>query len=113
MKINKFIPIVATIFMMSTNVLAEGWCNLKSGFTVVTHGTKTNNVYILGEIEGRSGGLWITIADDNVGKNNISLALAAQMASKTLSIYLDSADDNCDTFPSWAPVGKIRHVRIL
>lgn len=57
MKINKFIPILVTICMMSTNALAEGWCNLKSGFTVVTHGTKANSVSIMGEFEGRSDSL--------------------------------------------------------
>lgn len=105
--------IIITTMFLSCNALAEGWCNFKPGFSVVTHGTKSNNVYILGELEGRTGAMWIMIADDTIGQNNISIALAAQMAGKTLSIYLDSADDNCDNFQSWAPLGKLRHVRIL
>ena len=41
------------------------------------------------------------------------MALGAKLAGKNVSIYVDSASYTCATFPSWAPVGEVRHVRVL
>ena len=112
MNINKSLIFISAL-LFSTITFAEGWCNLKQGFNVITHGTKTDNTYIIATIEGREDSMWIFMSDGNVGKNNVSLALAAQLAGKTLSIYLDAEGDTCSNFPSWAPVGRVRHVRLL
>jgi hypothetical protein len=39
------------------------------------------------------------------------LALAAKLAGKGLSVYLDSPSHTCASFPDWS--GGIRHMRIL
>jgi hypothetical protein len=30
-----------------------------------------------------------------------------------LSLYVDSASYSCASFPSWAPIAEIRHVRVM
>jgi hypothetical protein len=40
------------------------------------------------------------------------MALDAQLAGKDLEIYLDSNTWTCATFPSWAPMGAIRHFKM-
>ncbi len=92
--------------------LAE-WCSLNPGFEVVTHGTQTDSVFILGTFVGRNDGLWITISDGTTGKFNASLALAAELAGKSIAVYLDSSEYTCANFPSWAAYGGIRHIKIL
>jgi hypothetical protein len=64
-------------------------------------------------LPGASTTIWIAIADNTVGKSNVALILAAEMAGKGVSIYLDALSATCATYPSWAPIGGIRHVRIL
>lgn len=80
---------------------------------MVTHGTASDNVFLLAQFQGAPNALWIQIANSNVGKSNIAMALSAQMAGKNLSLYVDSPSYTCATFPSWAPVGAIRHIRII
>ncbi|MET1257528.1 hypothetical protein [Aliikangiella maris] len=112
--INRFfkIFIILSLFQFSTTAFAEGWCNYAvGGFEVITNGNKTDNVYLVGKFEGATVGKWVTIANSTAGKHNISLALAAQMAGKGLAIYIDSAEYNCDTYPSWSN-SPLRHVRI-
>lgn len=94
-------------------VHAEGWCDLMPGWTVVTHGTKADNVYILGQFQGASYGIWIQIASANVGKANVGLALGAQLAGRNISLFVDSPSYTCATFPSWANIGEVRHIRLL
>ena len=110
-----FYRLIAIIFALSFSSLtfAEGWCDLDSGWELVTNGTKADNVWILGKLKNQSNSIWIAISDGNIGKVNVSMALAAEMSGKNLSIYLDSATDTCQTFQSWAPMGKIRHIRII
>jgi hypothetical protein len=55
----------------------------------------------------------MTVANATIGKGNVALILAAQMAGKGVSVYLDSPSATCANFPSWAPVGSLRHIRIL
>ncbi|KGJ91760.1 hypothetical protein [Colwellia psychrerythraea] len=104
----------STIFalLISNSVYAEGWCEFDY-YTVVTHGTKTNNVHLNGKLKEQSNSTWIMISDGTTGNMNVSLALAAQMAGKKLSIYLDDAAHTCENFPSWAGVGKLRHLKVL
>lgn len=100
------------IVMFSNFVLAEGWCEFEY-YTVITHGTKSNQVFLNGKLKDQESGIWVLISDGEKGSASVSLALAAQMAGKELSIYLDDAADTCSNFPSWAPSGKVRHLRIL
>ena len=98
--------------LFSNTAFAEGWCNYSAGdFEVVTNGTKSDNVYLLGNFTGKTATKWVYIASTTAGKNNLSLALAAQMAGKGLSVYIDSAEYDCDSYPSWS-TSPIRHVKI-
>jgi len=105
--------IVLFIVLFSASSFAQGWCNYLPGeYEVVTHGTKSENVYLLGNFEGSTTSKWIYIATPTTGKTNVSLALAAQMAGKGLSVYIDSAAYTCDTYPSWS-TSPIRHLKII
>ena len=90
---------------------AEGWCTFESGYQVTTHGVKSNTTYIVGKFEGETRSHWIKISDGTIGEANISVALAAQLAGKKLSIYLDGADDQCDNIVAW--YNDMRHLRII
>jgi hypothetical protein len=94
-------------------VQAEGWCDLAPGWNVTTHGTKADNVFILGQLQGSSTSIWIHIASATVGKANVAVALGAQLAGRNISIYVDSPAYTCATFPSWAAIGEVRHIRVL
>jgi TusA-related sulfurtransferase len=54
----------------------------------------------------------MVIATPTVGKANVGLALTAQASGKSISIYLDSPTATCANFPSWAPAGSIRHIKL-
>jgi hypothetical protein len=82
------------------------------GWTISTHGTVADNVWIRGQFVGAPNGLWLQIASSTVGKNNVAVALSAQLAGKGLLIFLDSPNYTCENFPDWAPIGQIRHVQI-
>jgi hypothetical protein len=101
------------VLFAAPSVRAEGWCDLMPGWAVVTHGTKADNVFVLGQFQGSGAGIWIQIATATVGKANVALALGAQFAGRNISIYVDSPAYNCATFPSWAPIGEVRHIRVL
>jgi len=105
------IVVVITLFVSGQSV-ATGWCDLDSGWSVVTNGTKTDEVYLYGKLEEQSSKIWIRLSDGQLGQTNVSLALAASMAGKGISIYIDSAE-TCESFPSWAPMGSLRHVQII
>jgi hypothetical protein len=64
-------------------------------------------------LPGTASTVWTTIADNTVGKGNVALILAAQMAGKGVSVYIDSPSYICASFPNWAPIGAIRHIRVL
>ncbi|NVJ60831.1 MAG: hypothetical protein HWE27_10585 [Gammaproteobacteria bacterium] len=98
--------------ILSSNSSAEGWCDFSVGdYQIITHGNKSDQVYIMGKVQGTAGNKWYTIANASAGKHNISLVLAAQIAGKGISIYIDSADYDCNTYPSWS-TSPIRHVKI-
>jgi hypothetical protein len=105
--------VIAALAIAAPAAQAEGWCDLAPGWSVVTHGTKAENIFVLGQFQGAPNGIWIQIADATVGKSNVGMALGAQLAGKKLSLYVDSPSYTCATFPSWAPVGQIRHIRII
>lgn len=103
---------ITGILLTSTSVMAEGWCYFEPGdYEIITHGNKSNQVYITGKFTGSTVSKWVNIANDTVGKYNVSLVLAAQMAGKGVNVYIDSSDYNCETYPSWS-TSPIRHVRI-
>ncbi len=99
-----------SLFLLSVNTLAEGWCVLNEGFKVITHGTKSEDVWINGSFEGRTTNHWIQIASTDKGSASVSLALAALMSGKQLSIYVDESELSCASIPSW--YAGIRHVSI-
>jgi len=92
---------------------AEGWCDLVPGWSVVTHGTKSENVFLLTQFQGAPNAIWIQISDGINGKPNVAMALTAHALGQNLSLYVDSPSYTCATFPSWAPIGQIRHIRII
>jgi len=99
--------------VFSTSVFAEGWCSYSAGeFDVITHGNKSDQVYLVGKFSGATTGKWVNIVNSTAGKHNLSLALAAKMAGKGLSVYVDAAEYDCETYPSWS-TSPIRHVRII
>ena len=109
---NKIISLLIIAFtVMAKPSYAEGWCTFESGYTVTTHGVKSNTTYIVGKFEGQTTSHWIKISDGTIGEANISVALAAQLASKKLMVYLDGADDRCDNIIAW--YNDMRHLRIL
>lgn len=109
----KYIGSLVILGVLLSNIsYAEGWCEFEY-YTVITHGTKTNQVHLNGKLKDQSGGIWVLISDGEKGNANVSLALAAQMAGKKLSIFVDSANYTCANFPSWAPIGEVRHLRML
>lgn len=113
-RLRKSLGIFALLAVAGPAAHAEGWCDLvPGGWSVVTHGGKADNVFILGRIQGAPSDIWIQIASPTVGKANVAVALAAQMGGRNISIYLDSATATCETFPSWSPLDAIRHVRLL
>lgn len=105
------VAVAATLLVLSTSASAQ-WCDLVPGWQVVTHGTKSENTYILGRFQGGPD-MWILIGTPTLGKSNVAMALGAQLGNKNLSLYLDSPNYTCATFPSWAPAGEIRHVRLI
>lgn len=93
---------------------AEGWCDLAAGnYDLASHGTISDKFYLIGQLPGSPVTVWTTIADSTVGKGNVTLILAAIMSGKGVSVFIDSPSYTCATFPNWAPIGAIRHVRIL
>jgi hypothetical protein len=107
----KILAILAIAFAMPA-AHAEEWCTFQPGWSVVTHGTLGDNYFVLAALVGRSDWMWIQISNGTVGKANIATVLAAQLADKSVQIYLDSNTWTCATFPSWAPMGSIRHIKI-
>lgn len=88
------------------------WCDFEH-YTVVTHGNISDNVYLNGKLAKQNNGIWVVISNGTIGSANVSLAMAAQVAGKGLSIYLDEENATCATFPNWAPFGKVRHFKML
>ncbi len=104
--------VFACVMLLPKPGAAAGWCNLAAGtYTVVSHGTKSASTYLFGPFEGTSTSVWIPIANATYGDSSVAIALAAQLADKRLSVYLDSANDTCANYPSWS--GVIRHVKII
>jgi len=104
--------LVGTLLLASSSAHAD-WCQLLPGWTVVTHGTRAENVMILGRLQGAPSDIWIQLSSPTLGKANVAVALGAQLSGRDLSIYVDSAVYTCASFPSWAPMGEIIHFRVL
>lgn len=101
--------VVSLVF--STASTAAEWCSFAPGaFIVITHGTKSDNVWLNGSFVGNTAGVWVPIANATYGKSSVSLAIAAQIAGKGVSVYLDGQNDTCANYVTWA--GVIRHVKI-
>ena len=98
------------IFSLTSKGFAGNWCVMSEGFAVTTHGTHSETVWVNGEFEGRSENLWIPIAKPGLYEANITIALAAQMASESLVLYIEEADGSCGSIPDWD--ATVRHVRI-
>lgn len=106
--------ICLALSLFAISARAEQWCDLAAGgYELVTHGNKSDEVYLLAQLPGAASIIWIRIANATVGKSNVALILAAQMAGKGLFIYLDGPSATCATYPSWEPMGGPRHIRIL
>ena len=101
--------IISTFFVMDTQ--AAGWCDFEY-YEVMTHGNMTNQILLNGKLKDQSQEIWVTISDGNIGASNLSLVLAAQISGKAISIFLDDPNHACTNFPSWAPFGKVRHIKI-
>lgn len=111
-KIRHCLIIVLVMTIYSGPASANVWCDLAAGsYSVVSHGTKSPNVWINGVFTGQTVGVWIPIKNANYGEGSVAIALAAQLAGKGVSVYLDGANDTCANYASWS--GVIRHVRIV
>ena len=109
-KTRKFLAVLALFSLPSVGYPA-GWCELSPGqYSVITHGAMGNRVWLYGNFAGLSTTVWIPIADTTYGSANVSIALAAELAGRSVQVYLDGANDTCATYVSWS--GVIRHVRI-
>ena len=104
---------LVSLITFSNSASAEGWCDIQPGYQLISNGNKAESFYMLAQLPGQANAIWLVISDGSVGKGNVALVLAAQMAGKGISIYLDAPSATCATFPSWAPMGSIRHLRIL
>ena len=73
---------------------ADGWC-------------------VYGVFEGQTTSRWIQLnnPEASTGASSVALAIAARLAGKRVSVYLDLAQDTCASFPNWS--AAIRHVRML
>src|SRR5688572_28466527 len=82
-------------------VWAAEWCDLQSGWQIYTHGNSSDKVWIYGVFEGQTNSRWIQINNPPTsnGSANVALAMAARVAGKRVSVYLDSVQDTCATFP--------------
>ena len=92
---------------------ADEWCDLQSGWQIYTHGNSSNKVWIYGVFVGQTNSRWIQInnPEASTGASNVALAMAASVSGKRISVYLDSVQDTCATFPNWS--AAIRHLRVL
>ncbi|MEM9102777.1 MAG: hypothetical protein AAGB12_10685 [Pseudomonadota bacterium] len=107
----KYVLLFLLLGLISSVCNAGVRCKILS-FTIVTNGNQSNDVYLNGWLEGKEESIWINIANDQVGKHNVALALAAQMSGKTLSIDLANEEDTCANFPSRAAIGRIENLLI-
>ena len=103
--------LVGALLLACSSAHANVWCQLAPGWSLVTHGNRGDNVFILGQFVGAPNPIWIQIASSQVGKNNVAMALGAHYAGRTLSFYFESPSYTCANFPSWAPMGEVLHVR--
>jgi len=100
--------------VLAIDAHAEGWSDLAAGsYDLVSNGSVSDQVYLVGQLPGGASSIWIPIADSTVGKADVALILAAVMAGKGVSIYLNAPSATCANFASWSVIGSIRHVRIL
>jgi hypothetical protein len=102
---------VLTSPILASSAFAQGWCSLSAGsYSVVSHGTKSPYVWIYGNFVGQTNDNWIPIKNSSYGESTVAITLAAQLAGKGVSVYLDGENDTCANYENW--IGVIRHVRI-
>jgi hypothetical protein len=105
---------VLGLALLAVDAHAEGWCDLAAGsYDLVSNGTVSDQVYVVGQLSAASSAIWIPIADSTVGKADVALVLAAQMTGKGISLYLNAPSATCANFASWSTIGSIRHVKII
>ena len=99
-------------FALAGHAGATGWCDFQPGWHVITHGAKSEKVWVYGRISGQDSSIWVQINNPTAGTgaNSVAVALAAQFAGRRLQFYIDD-DAICSTFPNWG--NKVRHVRSL
>lgn len=113
MKVKTIFTGVVLLLGLNVQAHAEEWCEFEPGFSLVTNGTQTDNVWINAPFKGLTVTHWINLKNEGTGagQNNVALALAAQMAGKGVKVYLNGATDTCDTIPKW--YSDIRHLEII
>src|SRR5215211_13500 len=82
---------------------AEGWCDIAAGnYDLVSNGTVSDQVYLVGQLPGGPSAICIPIADGTVGKADVALVLAAELLGKGVSVYLNAPSATCANFGSWS-----------
>jgi hypothetical protein len=110
----KLVNAVAVLgLLVAGTARAEGWCDLQDGWELLTHGNNSNTAYITGTFVGQTTARWIQInlPATGIGQSNVAMALAAKLAGKNVSLYLNGVNDTCANFANWS--SDIRHMRIL
>lgn len=103
--------LVLVVLISTSTTVAEEWCFLEAGeYYVITHGTKSPKVWLIGTFVGQTTGKWVLIKTSTYGESSVAVALAAQLAGKGVSVYVDGVNDTCANYVS--STGPIRHVRI-
>ena len=91
--------------------IAEEWCSFAAGtYEVISNGTKSQSVWLYGKFIGQSSNVWVPIKNASYGDSSVAIALAAQMAGKQVSVFVDGTNDTCANYVSWS--GVIRHVKV-
>jgi hypothetical protein len=98
--------------LAAARVNATGWCDFEPGWQVITHGSKSDKVWIFGTLKAQQSVIWVQINNPGsaVGDTSVSVALAAQFAGRRLQFYIDDAN-TCSTFPNWG--SQVRHLRVV
>ena len=95
----------------SSKAVAEEWCTFKAGYHVITHGMKTNSVWVNGYLEETDQDHWVEISNEAVGTASVSIALAASFANKRIQFYVDDSEATCDSIARW--YSDSRHIRAI
>lgn len=103
--------ILCSVLVICTGQLveAEESCLLQPGWTMHTHGTHSDQVWLWGKLSPSASDKWMLIYNQSskFSKSNIAIALTALTLKKSLRIYVE---ETCSTFTNWN--GVIRHLSI-